>query len=74
MERKYGILNGVRLPGVNPATAGAHDRSSRVNTFRYVMNAHFDADLPLLPGSVGLPPPRRTDDGAPLIPTAGDGG
>jgi hypothetical protein len=55
-----------------------------VNTFRYVMNAYFDADLPLLPDSVLLSPTyrqlydfvevRRTDDGAPLMPTAGDGG
>jgi Sulfatase len=84
VERKYGILNAVRLPGVDPASAGVHDRSSPVNTFRYVMNAYFDADLPLLPDSVFLSPTyrqlydfvevRRTDDGAPLMPTAGDGG
>ncbi len=84
VERKYGILNAVRLPGVDPANAGVHDRSSPVNTFRYVMNAYFDADLPLLPDSVFLSPTyrqlydfveiQRTDDGAPLMPSAGDGG
>ncbi len=74
VERKYGILNAVRLPGVDPATADVHDRSSPVNTLRYVMNTFFDADLPFVPDSVLLSPTRRTDDGAPLMPAAGDGG
>lgn len=83
VERKYAILNAVRFPGVDPANVGVHDRSSPVNTFRYVMNAYFDADLPLLPDSVFLSPTyrqlydfveiQRTDDGAPLMPTAGGG-
>ena len=83
VERKYAILNALRLPGVNPALAGVHDRSSPVNTFRYVMNAYFDADLPLLPDSVFLSPDyhrlydfveiQRSADGEPIMPTAGAG-
>ena len=83
VERKYAILNAVRMPGVGPANAGVHDRSSPVNTFRYVMNAYFKADRSLLPDSVFLSPSyrqlydfveiQRADDGAPLMPNA-DGG
>lgn len=84
VKRKYAILNAVRLPGVDPASVGVHDRSSPVNTFRYVMNAYFDAELPLLPDSVFLSPTyrqmydfveiQRTDEGAPIMPGARDGG
>ncbi|HUF06558.1 MAG TPA: sulfatase-like hydrolase/transferase [Candidatus Binatia bacterium] len=83
VERKYAILNALRLPGVVPSEAGVHDRSSPVNTFRYVMNAYFGADLPLLPDSVLLSPDyrrlydfvevERADDGAPILPAARNG-
>jgi hypothetical protein len=54
--QKYGILNAMHLPGVDPEAAGVHDRMSPVNTFRIVFNAYFDADLPLLPDRVYLTP------------------
>ena len=53
---KHGILNAMRLPGVDPEAAGVHDRISPVNTFRIVFNEYFDADLPLLPDRVYLTP------------------
>ncbi len=56
IERKYGILNAMHLPGIDPADAGFNDRSTPVNTFRYVMNAFFDADLALLPDVSFLSP------------------
>jgi hypothetical protein len=54
--QKYGILNAMNLPGVDPAAAGVHDRISPVNTFRIVFNEYFGADLPLLPDRVYLTP------------------
>ena len=54
--QKYGILNAMRLPGVDADAAGVHDRMSPVNTFRIVFNEFFDADLPLLPDRVYLTP------------------
>jgi hypothetical protein len=54
--QKYGILNAMHLPGVDPAAAGVHDRISPVNTFRIVFNEYFGADLPLLPDRVYLTP------------------
>ena len=84
IERKYGILNAMHLPGIDPADAGFNDRSSPVNTFRYVMNAYFDADLAPLPDDSYLSPDYahlydfveigRTDDGAAAPPSGGSGG
>ena len=84
IERKYGILNAMHLPGMDPGDAGFHDRSSPVNTFRYVMNAYFDADLTPLPDVSFLSPDyahlydfveiERTDDGAAVPPSTGSGG
>ena len=84
IQRKYGILNAMHLPGVDPADTGFNDRSSPVNTFRYVMNAYFNADLDPLPDASFLSPDyarlydfveiERTDDGAALPPTGGSGG
>ena len=54
--QKYGILNAMHLPGVDPAAAGIHDRLSPVNTFRIVFSEYFGADLPLLPDTVWLTP------------------
>jgi hypothetical protein len=83
IERKYGILNAVHLPGVDPADAGFNDRSSPVNTFRYIMNAYFNADLAPLPDVSFLSPDyahlydfvevERTDDGAAVPPSGGRG-
>ena len=56
VQQKFGILNAVRLPGVDPAALGFHDRTSPVNNFRIVFNAYFDAQLPLLPDVTYLSP------------------
>jgi hypothetical protein len=40
-------------PGTSAIPAG---RTSPVNEFRIVMNAYFDADLPILPDRVWLSP------------------
>jgi hypothetical protein len=56
IQQKYGILNAVRLPGVDPADFGFTDHTSPVNEFRVVFNAMFDADLPLLPDVTYLSP------------------
>jgi hypothetical protein len=49
VAHKFGILNALHLPGIHPAESGVTDRTSPVNNFRIVLNAYFDADLPLLP-------------------------
>lgn len=54
--QKYGVLNAMHLPGVDPAAASIHDRLSPVNTFRLVFSEYFDAELPLLPDRVYLTP------------------
>ncbi|MGI8575436.1 MAG: sulfatase-like hydrolase/transferase [Egibacteraceae bacterium] len=46
LREKLEILNALRLPGVD--TSALSDRISPVNTFRLILNAYFDADLPLL--------------------------
>ena len=56
IQQKFGILNAVRLPGVDPSAFGFNDRTSPVNEFRIVFNAYFDADLPLLPDVTYLSP------------------
>jgi hypothetical protein len=53
---KYGILNALYLPGVDPEAAGIHPRLSPVNTFRIVFAEYFGADLPILPDRVYLTP------------------
>ncbi|MDQ2689129.1 MAG: LTA synthase family protein [Chloroflexota bacterium] len=78
VERKYAILNSIRLPGIDPAHVGFNAHSSPVNTFRYVFNAYFDANLPILPDRTFLSPDywrlydfveiERTDDGEPILP------
>jgi hypothetical protein len=49
VAQKFGILNALHLPGVDPEASGFTDHTSPVNNFRIVMNAYFGADLPLLP-------------------------
>jgi hypothetical protein len=56
IQQKFGILNAVRLPGVDPSAFGFNDRTSPVNEFRIVFNAYFDAGLPLLPDVTYLSP------------------
>ncbi|HEY7847640.1 MAG TPA: hypothetical protein VIC83_05560 [Candidatus Limnocylindria bacterium] len=56
IQQKFGILNAVRLPGVDPASFGFNDESSPVNQFRIVFNAYFGTDLPLLPDETYLSP------------------
>ena len=56
IQQKFGILNAVRLPGVDPASVGFNDESSPVNQFRMVFNAYFGTDLPLLPNETYLSP------------------
>jgi sulfatase-like protein len=78
IQRKFGILNALYLPGVDPASVGLNQRSSPVNALRYVLNAYFDAGLPLLPDTTYLSPdyPRiydfvevhRSEDGTPILP------
>ncbi len=48
LEIKFRILNAIRLPGEDPEEAGLYQSITPVNTFRVVLNALFDADLPLL--------------------------
>lgn len=78
VQRKFGILNALHLPGVDPAAVGVNQRSSPVNTLRYVLNAYFDAGLPLLPDTTYLSPDytriydfveiHRNEDGTPILP------
>lgn len=77
VAQKFGILNAMRLPGVDAEDAGLHPRSSPVNTLRIVLNAYFGAELPLLPDSIFLSPSHanpyafvtieRTADGTPIL-------
>jgi hypothetical protein len=58
VQEKFGILNAMRLPGVNPASLGFTDRTSPVNNFRVVFDAYFGADLPLLEDRTYLSPDK----------------
>jgi hypothetical protein len=49
IQQKFGILNAVRYPSVDPAAHGFHESVSPVNQFRILFNAYFDAGLSLLP-------------------------
>jgi hypothetical protein len=49
LEQKFGILNAIRLPGVDAEAAGLHPAMTQVNTFRIVFNEYFGGRLPLLP-------------------------
>lgn len=56
ISQKFGILNAIHLPGVDPADYGFTDRTTPVNEFRVVFNAMFGTDLPLLPDVTYLSP------------------
>jgi len=48
---KFGILHAMMLPGIEAEP----DVLTAVNTFRVVLNAYFDAELPLLPDRILVP-------------------
>jgi hypothetical protein len=56
VQWKYSILTAWRLPGVDVQDYGFSDRISPVNLFRVVLDAYFDADLPVLPDKTYLSP------------------
>jgi hypothetical protein len=56
IQEKFGILNALHLPGVDPASVGFTDDVSPVNTFRIIFNAAFGTDLPLLENTTYLSP------------------
>lgn len=56
IQQKFGILNAVRLPGVDAASVGFTNDTSPVNEFRVVFDAYFGADLPILPNETYLSP------------------
>jgi hypothetical protein len=56
IQQKFGILNAVRMPGVDPTKFGFTDHTSPVNEFRVFFDAYFDADLPMLPDVTYLSP------------------
>jgi hypothetical protein len=56
IREKFGILNAVHLPGIDPADYDFGDRTSPVNEFRIVFNAIFDSALPLRPDVTYLSP------------------
>jgi Sulfatase len=56
IQEKFGILNAVRLPGVDPSSVGFTDHTSPVNEFRVVFDAYFDAGLGTLPDITYLSP------------------
>jgi hypothetical protein len=47
LEIKFGILNAMFLPGIDPSAVP--QTISSVNTFRLLFDRYFGADLPLLP-------------------------
>lgn len=50
LEVKFGILNAMLLPGVDPEVV--YPTISSVNTFRLLFDQYFGADLPLLPDRI----------------------
>ena len=52
LAEKFGILNAYHLPGVDPEEAGLYPSITPVNSFRVVLNAYFNTDLPLLPDRI----------------------
>ena len=60
VAQKFGILDALRLPGVDAEAAGLHARSTPVNNLRIVLNSYFDAGLPLLPDTTFLSPDYPT--------------
>lgn len=83
VAQKFGILDAIRMPGVDLEAAGMHDRSTPVNNLRIVLNSLFDAGLPLLPDETFLSPDyphaydfvpvERDADGMPLMDDLGAG-
>jgi hypothetical protein len=63
VAQKFGILDALRLPGIDAQAAGLHARSTPVNNLRIVLNSYFDAGLAILPDTTYLSPdyPRAYD-------------
>jgi len=82
--QKFGILNALRMPGIDPEAAGLTPRSSPVNNLRLVFNAYFDAGLELWPDDTFLSPDyaraydfvriERDADNMPIMPATGETG
>ena len=49
LQIKFGVLNAFYLPGLSSADAAIEPGMTTVNTFRFVFDRYFGADLPLLP-------------------------
>lgn len=58
VQEKFGVLNALFLPGVDPEELGFDDRTGPVNNFRLVFNAYFGTDLPLLEDRTYLSPDK----------------
>ena len=56
IQEKFGILNAVRLPGVDAREVGFGDDTSPVNTFRIIFNTYFGTNLSLLENETYLSP------------------
>jgi hypothetical protein len=50
---KFGILHAMLLPGIDDAEVP--ENLTSVNTLRFLLDAYFDADLPLLPNRILVP-------------------
>jgi hypothetical protein len=53
---KFGIINAIHMPGVDPVEAGLYPEITPVNTFRVIFNSYFGGDLPLLADRVYAQP------------------
>ena len=49
LQIKFGVLNALFLPGLSDADVTIQPTMTTVNTFRFVFDRYFGADLPLLP-------------------------
>ena len=56
LKIKYGILHAMLLPGVDEGDIP--EEMTSVNTFRFLFNEYFGADLPLLPNRILVPKPN----------------
>jgi hypothetical protein len=49
LQIKFGVLNAFYLPGLSDTDAAIEPTMTTVNTFRFLFDRYFGADLPLLP-------------------------
>ena len=66
LRERFGILNGLFLPGVNAESV--KPSISPVNTFRLILREYFDLDLELLPDRSFFSPGSRPYDVTPVDP------